>query len=56
MLNYYPVKIVDPKNNNTVNSDYWFANICGRISCFDIEQSDTTLNVIGRLRFKYVLY
>jgi hypothetical protein len=55
MLNYYPVKIVDPKNK-TVNSDYRFANIGGRISCIDIEQSDNTLNVIGWLSFNYILY
>ncbi len=50
-VDYYPAKIIDPKSN-AVNTDYWFANICGRISCIDVENSDTKLNAIGRLKFE----
>jgi hypothetical protein len=50
-VDFYPVKIIDPKSN-TVNFDYWFANICGRISCIDVENSDTEVDPLGGLEFE----
>ncbi len=50
-VDFYPVKIIDPKSN-TVNSDYWFANICDRISCIDVENSDMELDPLGGLDFE----
>lgn len=46
IIDYYPVKILDA-DSNTVNSDYWLANICSRISCLDVENSDTQVDVFG---------
>ncbi|MDH5180197.1 MAG: hypothetical protein OEZ39_14070 [Gammaproteobacteria bacterium] len=45
-IDYYPVKLINAKNNR-INSDYWFANICGRISCLDVENSDAEEDVFG---------
>ena len=50
-IDYYPVNIID-KKTNSVNTDYWFANICERIRCVDIEKSDTKKNAFGTLKFK----
>lgn len=50
-IDYYPVKITDPKTN-TVNTDYWLANICGRLSCLDVENSATEIDALGDLEFE----
>ncbi len=50
-VDYYPVNIIDSKTN-TINNDYWLAIISGRISCLDVENSDTEIDILGSLDFK----
>jgi len=50
-IDYYPVKIINQKTNK-VNADYWLANICDRIECVDVANSDTSSSRRGRLKFK----
>jgi hypothetical protein len=45
-IQYFPVELMDAKSK-TINTDYWLANIIGRISCLDVEHSDVKKNVFG---------
>ncbi|HED35681.1 MAG TPA: hypothetical protein ENJ08_15920 [Gammaproteobacteria bacterium] len=45
-IHYYPVNISDPESGKT-SHDYWLANICNRINCLDINNSDTEVDVFG---------
>jgi hypothetical protein len=50
-IDYFPVNLMDTKTS-TINKDYWFANICGRISCLDVANSDTKKSAAGRFKLK----
>ncbi len=45
-IQYFPVALMDAKSE-TINTDYWLANIIGRISCLDVEHSDVEEDVFG---------
>ena len=45
-IDYFPVKLFDQKTDS-VNTDYWLVNVLGRISCLDIENSVTEVDVYG---------
>jgi len=50
-IDYYPARIINRKTNE-INTDYWFANICGRIECVDLDNSKTEEDVLGDIEFE----